>query len=314
MNVTVLAAANPMDHVYQWPYSHLSVGGSDTILTPHGQVILFSNHIIMQIIAALLLILLIPTFVRVRGGGRTIDELTPRGLGNFFESICAYFRETVARPVLQEHTDRFIPYIWTAFFYILFVNLLGLLPLEPLTRGLVKGVFPEAHHGIGGSATGNIWVTGTLAFCTLVMIVVNGLRLNGMAYIKHFFQGPVFIAPLIAFLEVVGLVAKCFALTVRLFANMVAGHVLLAVLMSFISLSYLALGAGAATGIGIVVVLVSVAFNLLEIFVAFLQAFIFTFLTTLFIGQAVVIHHGHGEHEDHGHAAHGHGAPAHAGH
>jgi F-type H+-transporting ATPase subunit a len=84
---------------------------------------------------------------------------------------------------------------------------------------------------------------------------------------------------------------------------MVAGHVLLAVLMSFISLSYTGLGAGAATGIGIVVVLVSVTFYLLEIFVAFLQAFIFTFLTTLFIGQAVVIHH---EHEDeHAHAVAG---------
>ena len=130
--------------------------------------------------------------------------------------------------------------------------------------------------------------------------MVNGLRYNGVAYVKHFFQGPVYIAPLIAFLEIVGLVAKCFALTVRLFANMVAGHVLLAVLLSFVGLSYLALGAGVATGIGILVVLTSVAFNLLEVFVAFLQAFIFTFLTTLFIGQAVVIHH---EHEEHGHAA-----------
>jgi F-type H+-transporting ATPase subunit a len=136
------------------------------------------------------------------------------------------------------------------------------------------------------------------------MIVFNGFRYNGMAYVRHFFQGPVFIAPLIAFLEVVGLVAKCFALTVRLFANMVAGHVLLAVLMSFISLSYQALGTAAALGIGIVVVLSSVAFNLLELFVAFLQAFIFTFLTTLFIGQAVVIHPEHEEHAAHGaHAA-----------
>ena len=142
-------------------------------------------------------------------------------------------------------------------------------------------------------------MTGSLAGCTLLMIVVNGLRINGLGYIKHFFQGPAFIAPLIAALEVVGVIAKCFALTVRLFANMVAGHVLLAVLLSFISLSYVALGAGAATGIGILVVLVSVAFNLLEIFVAFLQAFIFTFLTTLFIGQAVLIHQDH--EAEHGH-------------
>jgi F-type H+-transporting ATPase subunit a len=135
------------------------------------------------------------------------------------------------------------------------VILLGLLPLEPLTRGLIKSVYPDAHHGFGGSATGNIWVTGTLATCTLLMIVVNGLRYNGIDYVKHFFQGPIFIAPLIAFLEVVGVVAKCFALTVRLFANMVAGHVLLAVLMSFITLSYTALGTAPAAGIGLTVVL-----------------------------------------------------------
>jgi len=304
MNFAVLAAAGPMDHVYQWVYQRAHVTDMDNVFAPGGQITVVSNHIIMQIIAVLLLVLLIPRFARMRASGDSVNDLTPRGLGNFFEAICAYFRDTVARPILGDHTDRFIPYIWTAFFYILFVNLLGLLPLEPVTRGLVKGIYPHAHHGIGGSATGNIWVTGSLAACTLMMIVFNGFRYNGLAYVKHFFQGPVYIAPLIAFLEVLGVVAKCFALTVRLFANMVAGHVLLAVLMSFIGLSYTGLGAGAATGIGIVVVLVSVAFYLLEIFVAFLQAFIFTFLTTLFIGQAVVIHHenGHG-HDEHEHAA-----------
>lgn len=307
MKLAVLAAADPMNHVYQWVYQRIHVGESDNVFTPGGEMTLVSNHVIMQLLAMVLLMLLIPTFARLRSTGDTVDDLTPRGMGNFFESICAYLRTTVAKPILQEHTDRFISYIWTAFFYILFVNLLGLLPLEPLTRGLIKGVYPDAHHGIGGSATGNIWVTGTLAGCTLIMIVVNGLRLSGFAYIKHFFQGPPLIAPMIAVLEVIGLFAKCFALTVRLFANMVAGHVLLAVLLSFISLSYVALGTGAATAIGIVVVLTSVAFNLLEIFVAFLQAFIFTFLTTLFIGQAVVIHHDHDEehgHEEAAHAAH----------
>jgi len=297
MTTALLAASSPLDHVYQWRYQTLPVGTSDSVFTPHGDVTLVSNHIVMQVLAAILLILLIPAFSRMRRTGDSVDDLTPRGFGNFIESICSYFRDTVVRPALQEHTDRFIPYIWSVFFYILFVNLLGLLPLEPLTRGLVKSIYPNAHHGIGGSATGNIWVTGTLAGCTLLMIVINGLRYNGMDYVKHFFQGPIFIAPLIAFLEVVGVVAKCFALTVRLFANMVAGHVLLAVLMSFISLSYAALGTLPAAGIGLTVVMVSVAFNLLEIFVAFLQAFIFAFLTTLFIGQAVVIHHEHeGEH------------------
>lgn len=305
MNVTILAAGSPLDHVYQWIYQRVDLGFSDSILFPDGKITLFSNHVIMQIIATLLLILLIPRFARMTRTDDDLHDLTPRGFHNFIESICVYFRETVARPVLGEHTDRFITYIWTAFFYILFVNLLGLLPLEPMTRGLVQRVFPGAHHGIGGSATGNIWVTGSLAACTLLMIVINGLRLGGMHYLAHFCPGPLWLAPLLVPVEVIGLIAKIFALTVRLFANMVAGHVLLAVLMSFISLSYLSLGGGAAAGIGIVVVLVSVAFYLLEIFVAFLQAFIFAFLTALFIGQAVVFSH-HDEHEHEAQEAHAH--------
>ncbi|UCE60379.1 MAG: F0F1 ATP synthase subunit A [Phycisphaerales bacterium] len=300
MERALLAASNPMDHVYQWVYQRAQITSADTVFTPDGKITVVSNHIIMQIIAVLLLILIIPRFARLRDSGDAIYDLTPRGMGNFFESICAYFRDTVARPILGEHTDRFIPYIWTAFFYILFINLLGLLPLEPLTRSLIKVVYPDAHHGVGGSATGNIWVTGTLAACTLGMIVVNGLRLSGVAYLAHFCPGPLLLAPLLVPVEILGLGAKIFALAVRLFANMVAGHVLLAVLLSFIGMTYSALGAGPATGIGIVVVLVSVAFNMLEIFVAFLQAFIFTFLTTVFIGQAVVIHHeDEGEHKEH---------------
>jgi F-type H+-transporting ATPase subunit a len=302
MNCVLLASADPMDHVYQWAYKHIPFSDIHPWFTPGGQITLFSNHIIMQIIAVLVLVLVIPRAARIRQTGDPVKDLTPRGFFNFIETLCAYFRDTVARPVLGEQTDRFIPFIWSVFFYVLTINLLGLLPLEPVTRSAVGGIFPGAHHGIGGSATGNIWVTGTLAASTLVMVIVNGFRFNGMAFAKHFFQGPALMAPMIAFLEVIGLFAKSFALCVRLFANMVAGHVLLAVLLSFISLSYVALGAASAAGIGIAVVLVSVAFNLLEIFVAFLQAFIFTFLTTLFIGQAVLIHHGHDdEHGEHGH-------------
>lgn len=303
MSHTLLASGDPMDHVYQWVYQKITVTGADTVFTPNGAITLVSNHIIMQVIAVLLLVLVIPRCVRTRRTGDNIGDMTPRGMGNFIEMICAYFRDTVARPILGAHTDRFIPYIWTAFFYVLFINLLGLLPLEPLTRGLVSGVYPASHHGFGGAATGNLWITATLATCTLLMIVVNGLRLGGMHYVAHFCPGPLWLAPLLVPVELIGLVAKIFALSVRLFANMVAGHVLIAVLMSFIGLSYAAFGAAPAAGIGIVVVIASVLFNLLEIFVAFLQAFIFTFLTTLFIAQAVNVHPEH-EHEEHVAAAH----------
>ncbi|MFQ5495285.1 MAG: F0F1 ATP synthase subunit A, partial [Phycisphaerae bacterium] len=278
----LIASGSPLDHVYQWTYHRVGIGTGDSILTPGGEVTVLSNHIAMQIIAVLVLVLVVPRFARVRDTGDTVTDLTPRGFGNFIETLCAYFRETVARPVLGEHTDAFIPYIWTAFFYVLTINLLGLLPLEAVTRGLVLGVFPEGHHGIGGAATGNIWVTSAMAICTLLMIVYNGLRFGGRAYLAHFCPGPLWLAPLLIPVEIIGLFAKIFALAVRLFANMVAGHVLLAVLLGFIFTSYAALGALGASGIGIVVVAVSVAFNLLELFVAFLQAYIFTFLTALF--------------------------------
>ena len=204
MTSDLLASGSPLDHVYQWVYQKWSLGTADSVLTPHGEITLISNHIIMQILAVLLLVLVIPRFARVRNTGDAVSDLTPHGFGNFFESICAYLRDTVVRPVLHEHTDRFIPYIWTAFFYVLFINLLGLLPLEPLTRGLVHRVYPDAHHGFGGSATGNIWVTGTLAVCTLGMIVVNGLRFRGMAYLAHFCPGPLWLAPLLVPVWIIG--------------------------------------------------------------------------------------------------------------
>ncbi|HVG08080.1 MAG TPA: F0F1 ATP synthase subunit A, partial [Thermoanaerobaculia bacterium] len=101
-----------------------------------------------------------------------------------------------------------------------------------------------------------------------------------------------------------------FALAIRLFANMIAGHILLAVLLTFILMAGTSMGAAGGLGIAVPVVLGSVAITLLEIFVAFLQAFIFTFLTTLFIGQSVVFHHEDHHADDHGHS-HGHGHEAH---
>lgn len=298
---TILASGSPLEHVVQHPFWQIPFGR--TILF-WNQFTVLSDQIIMQILAGVLTFLVMRRAARYPSDGNDIRQMTPRGLGNFIEVICEYLRKNVAEPAMGPFTDRFVPYVWTAFFFILFSNLLGIIPLEPLTRYLF---FKDSHwthgHGIGGTSTGNVYVTGTLAALTLIMIVVNGLRLQGVNFIKHFFQGPFPISLLIAFLEVVGLVAKSFALCMRLFANMVAGHVLLAVLLSFIALSTAALGAAVGFGIAIIVVLSSVAISCLEIFVAFLQAFIFTFLTAVFIGQAVNIHHEHAHEEEHEHAA-----------
>ncbi len=288
-DLLLLASSNPISHVTDTPV--VQVGGFS----------LLSRHILMQLTAAGLLIWLIPKAVRQMHEGE-LDA--PSGGLNALEAICQYFRDGVARPALGEHTDRFVPYIWSAFFYVLFCNLLGLVPFDAISQAIFGATY------YGGTATGNVYTTATLSVCTLIMIVVNGLRLQGTTYLAHFCPGPLWLAPLLVPVELIGLVAKIFALTVRLFANMLAGHILLAVLLSFIGtgVGMIAAGPGWAA-VGIVTMVFSwagsVAINFLEIFVAFLQAFIFTFLTALFIGQAVNIEH-HGEEHEEGEHAHAH--------
>jgi F-type H+-transporting ATPase subunit a len=293
MMLAFLMATNPMEHVIQHPL--VQKPADLGALTPDGKITILSDQIVIMILAGLLLTLLVPVLVRRRRSTDVVGRLVPTGFANFFEAICQYLRKEVAEPNLGEHTDRFIKYIWTAFFFVLVNNLLGLLPIAAVT--------PLFGLHIGGTATGNIWVTGTLAIMTLTMMVVNGLRLGGMHYLAHFSPGPLWLSPLLVPVEIIGTLAKTAALAIRLFANMLAGHVLLAVLLSFIGLAYGAMGLWGGIGIGISVVLGSVAINMLEIFVAFLQAYIFTFLTTLFIGQSVVFHHGD-EHHAEGAAAH----------
>ena len=277
---------SPLEHIVQHPLverpAHLGP------LTPGGTITVFSDQIAMIALAGVLLIALVPMLVRRRRGASGVDALVPAGSANMLEAVCDYLRKEVAEPALHEHADRFVKYIWSVFFFVLTVNILGLLPIPA-----VSNLF-GTH--LGGTATGNIWMTATMAVMTMAMMVVNGLRLGGTAYLAHFCPGPLWMAPLLVPVEIIGLFAKVFALAVRLFANMIAGHILLAVLLSFI----MAAGeksTGFGLGIGAIVVSGSVAINLLELFVAFLQAFIFTFLTTLFIGMSVVLHH------DEGHAA-----------
>lgn len=289
---TLLASADPLSHIVQ--HSLASRPANLGILTPNGSITLLSDQIVMLIVAGAILVLFVPMAVRKRRGTDDVGRLVPTGFANFFEAICAYLRKDVAQPTLGEHTDRFIKYIWSVFFFILTINILGLLPLSSVT--------PLFGLHLGGTATGNIWMTGTMAVLTMVMMVINGLRIGGMHYLAHFCPGPLWLAPLLVPVEIIGLIAKIFALAIRLFANMIAGHILLAVLLSFILSAGTSMGAGGGIAIAIPVVLGSVAIMLLEVFVAFLQAFIFTFLTTLFIGMSVVFHHD----EEHGHGEHGH--------
>jgi len=284
---SILAAGSPLDHVVQHP---LVTTDAPTVFpfTPHGEITLLSDQIVMMIVAGLLLVLFLPGLVTKRRGDDEVGSLIPSGFANFMEAICQYLRKEVAEPALEHHTDRFIKYIWSAFFFVLTINLLGLLPIGAIT--------PLFGTHIGGTATGNIFVTAALALLTMGMMIVNGLRLGGKDYLAHFCPGPIWLAPLLVPVELIGLVAKIFALAVRLFANMMAGHILLAVLVGFILSAGTALGAAGGLAVAVPAVLGAVAITMLEIFVAFLQAFIFTFLTTLFIGMSVLVHHD--EHEE----------------
>ncbi len=280
----LLAASDPLGHVLQHKIVAPSTGADLPFLS---SFTIISNHTIMQVVAAVLVVWLMSMAAKMRRDGDELSRLVPRGFGNAIEFLCEVLREKVARPALGPYTDRFIPYIWSAFFFVLTCNLLGMLPLMDWSKPFVG----DAYHYFGGTSTGNIMVTAALALCTLFMIVYNGLRLHGMDYIKHFFIGPSYLAWFIAILEFIGLGAKIFALAMRLCANMVAGHVLLAVLVSFFGTAIVALGAAGGLAVAIPVLIGTVAINFLEIFVALLQAYIFTFLTAMFIGQAVVMHH-----------------------
>lgn len=281
----ILASSNPLTHVV-----------AHDLFTIPGLGITVNNHMIMMAIAATIMLILFPLVMRRR-------EMVPSGVQNFFEAICVYFRDEVARPMLHGETDRFMGLIWTMFFFILFCNLLGLIPLAGVVYLLSGGHLEE----VGGTATGNLYVTGALAAVVFVMIQVFGIQQNvrherhahrswptaiARGTVMYFVKlvphidgtlGKILFVPLLG-LEMLSLFVRSVALAIRLFANMIAGHILLAVLLLFITMA-------PSIGLKIVVagmsVLGSVAISMLELFVAFLQAYIFTFLATIFIGMAV---------------------------
>lgn len=288
-------ASAPTDHVRQ--HELFTIPADLGFLTPDGEITVLSDIIVMTIVASVLLMIFIPFGIKKRKGEGEIEGRVPRGPGTALEVICWFWRDYVARPLLGPHTDRFIGFIWTVFFFILTINLLGLLPF-----GSLSSLF-GTH--IGGTATANLWVTATLALVTLVLMVVNGLRLGGTDYLAHFnptpkdlpLVGRILMSLLLIPVEIAGTFFKIFALAIRLFANMVAGHILLAVLLSFIT----GVGAAAATagawakvgagGVTLVIILGTIGITVLEVLVALIQAFIFTFLTILFLGQSVLLHH-----------------------
>ncbi|HEX4797294.1 MAG TPA: F0F1 ATP synthase subunit A [Humisphaera sp.] len=269
----LLAAENPLEHVVDHP------------ILRAGNWWLLTNHMVMIFIAAGLMLLIFPRLLRQYQDGKTV----PTGSGNFLETIMIYFRDNVAKSVLGDETDRFMPLIWTLFFFIWFCNLLGLIPFDAIENL----IFPHLKHPVAGTATGNFYVTATLALIVFVIIHYNGLKENGLkGWLHHFLGGaPWYLCVVMVPVEILGTLIKPFALAVRLAANMTAGHILLAVIIGFVPSVYRAYGAGAGFGVGVVSVISSVGILLLELFVATLQAYLFTFLSALFISQMLIHHH-----------------------
>lgn len=269
MNFEHILEHHLMDHRFQ----HMVLGGIDFGLSTH----LVMLWIVCAVTTALL------TFAA------RAQSAPGRVLRGAVEAIMLYIREQMLEPVFHEATDAYLPYFLTLFFFILLCNLIGLIP--------------------GANAiTANFTITASLALCTFVLVHLAGVRTHGVAsHVGHIIPSglpqPSFssvkgmlLAPfvmgflgLIFAIEVVGLVAKCVALAIRLFANIISGHI---VSLAFLSLIFIFAEMGRAVGAATVPVAVGLALFVvtLDILVAFLQAYIFTVLTALFVGGAVHPH------------------------
>lgn len=241
---------------------HIVVGGYDISIT---------KHVVMIWLASAILILL------AAAAGSSVSKMSskqaPKGIANVFEALVDFIRLDVAKSNIGHGYEKHLPFLLTVFFFILVCNLLGLIPY-------------------GATATGNINVTLTLAIFTFFITQISAFKAHGVGgYLKHLTAGThwslwIIMVPI----EIIGQFTKPFALTIRLFANMTAGHIIILslIFISFILKSY------------VVAMAVSVPFAifiyLLELFVAFLQAFVFTMLSALFIGLATAHEEEHDGH------------------
>jgi len=211
-------------------------------------------------------ILLLIIFITVASAYKKREGKAPKGLQSFIEPIIMFVRDEIARPNIGYRYQKYMPVLLTIFFFIWMNNMLGLIP-----------IFPG-----GANVTGNILLTFVLA--TIVLLIVNFSA--NKYYWKHIFMPdvPLWLYPIMIPVELIGIISKPFALMIRLYANISAGHI---IVLSLISLIFIFKSLYIAP--------VSVAFvlfmDVLELLVAFLQAFIFTMLTALFIGTAVEEHH-----------------------
>ena len=242
-----------LDHVWYW----LTLGPLRLPL---------SKHLLMMGIASLILLVIFPLLIRSRSA-----VLAP--FRAMIEMIVLFLRDEVVLPSMGHKGSAYMGYFATLFFFVLILNLLGLVPY-------------------GSTATGNLAVTGGLAITSFLLINFAGIKEQGLVgYFSHLVPKgvPVLLYPILFPIEVLGLFTKAFALCVRLFANMIAGHM---VILSFVSFIFIFGSFGLAMGLGVAPVSVGLVLFmlLLELFTAFLQAYIFVFLTAIFTGMAMHPH------------------------
>jgi len=215
-----------------------------------------TKNVAMLFINAAVLVLVLSAVGR---GYKRNKGKAPKGIQSFFEPVIVFVRDEIAKPNITHHYERFMPYLLTLFFFILFGNLLGLLP---------------------GAAnlTGNIAVTLTMAVITFIITNVKGNK----NYWTHIFWTPgipLFARIMILPVEIIGMFTKPFSLTIRLFVAITAGHI---VLLSLLSLAFIM----KSVGVGVLSSLIVVFISLIEILVAVIQAYVFTLFSSLYIGMA----------------------------
>lgn len=294
-----LAADDPLDHVL----NHPAVKNSEGFWIWSGN----QGNLVLSGLLMITFGLWAASKIKTGPKSQGPDAYVTRSrFAHMFEVICTYLREEVARPLLLDRTERLMPFLWTVFFFIFVNNLLGLIPIGDVFH--IAGIHTP---WLGGTATQNIWVTGTLAvIAALVFNIAAVVRLGPVGFVKHMLGGlPWYMFPiaiLLLIIEAAGqFLIKPFALALRLFANMTAGHVLLATLLGFGGKAVAGLLRGSDFGVNGTVTIISVVgaimITFLELFVALLQAFVFMFLTTVFI--SLMDHHDeHGHEHEHGHA------------
>lgn len=246
-------------------WTPISLGSMELDLSP-------TKHVVFMLFAATMIAVVL---ISAANSNRrdTANGGISRGFAGSMEAMALYLRNEVVLPNVGHHGEKFVPFALTLFYFILACNLLGLVPY-------------------GATATGNISVTATLAIITFFVVEAAGLRANGVGYLSTLFYWnkdlPLPMRVIMFFVmspvEMIGKLTKPFALAIRLFANMTAGHIVLLAIIGLIFSFKNWFITGAP-------VLMATAISMLELFVAFLQAFIFTLLASVFIGQIREAHH-----------------------